>query len=288
MQALLECQQQKIHYWCYFFFGSGRHNAAIVHCYLQQVRLQLPQQPPCCSSEQPTLDTNPAPPTAPHRPLQQTPAFTTSFSPTPHLPAGPHHRLSHTSLPRTLALSTLLPTNSCSSHHCAPPPIPQPGLNITSSQVMRELERLNQRKAAGPDHTGPRMLKACAAQLCGVLSHLFNLSLHLQRVPVLWKTSCLVPVPKKGHPVALDDYRPIALTSHIVKVMERLVLAHLRPLVCPSQDPLKCAHQPHVGVDDNHLPAVGSLTPPWIDPTPQSASCSLASPAPSTPSSPGC
>ena len=111
--------------------------------------------------------------------------------------------------------------------------------NITASQVRRELERLNQRKEAGPDRISPRVLKACASQLCGVLQHLFNLSLQLQRVPVLWKTSCLVPVPKKGHPVALDDYRPIALTSHIMKVMERLVLAHLRPLVCPSEDPLQ-------------------------------------------------
>ena len=32
--------------------------------------------------------------------------------------------------------------------------------------------------------------------------------------------------------------------------MERLVLAYLGPLVCPSQDPLKFPHQPHVGVND--------------------------------------
>ena len=67
---------------------------------------------------------------------------------------------------------------------------------------------------------------------------------------LLRKTSCLVPVPKKGRPAALEDYRPVALTSHIMKVMERLVLAHLRPLVFPSQDPLQFAYQPHVGVDD--------------------------------------
>ena len=42
----------------------------------------------------------------------------------------------------------------------------------------------------------------------------------------------------------------MALTSHIMKVMERLVLAHLRLLVYPSQDPLQFAYQPHVGVDD--------------------------------------
>ncbi|TWW54783.1 hypothetical protein D4764_0220080 [Takifugu flavidus] len=129
-------------------------------------------------------------------------------------------------------------------------PIPPTGLSFTSGQVRRELERLNQRKAAGPDGISPRVLKNCPRQLCGILQHLFNQSLHLQRIPVLWKTSCLVPVPKKTHPVAPSDYRPIALTSHIMKVMERLVLSHLRPLVSPFQDPLQFAYQPKVGVDD--------------------------------------
>ncbi|TWW59307.1 hypothetical protein D4764_06G0008370 [Takifugu flavidus] len=119
-----------------------------------------------------------------------------------------------------------------------------------NSQVRRELERLNQRKAAGPDGISPRVPKNCSRQLCGILQHLFNQSLHLQRIPVLWKTSCLVPVPKKTHPVAPSDYRPIALTSHIMKVMERLVLSHIRPLVSPFQDPLQFAYQPKVGVDD--------------------------------------
>ncbi|TWW62767.1 hypothetical protein D4764_04G0014140 [Takifugu flavidus] len=129
-------------------------------------------------------------------------------------------------------------------------PIPPTGLSFTSGQVRRELERLNQRKAAGPDGISPQMLRNCSRQLCGILQHLFNQSIHLQRIPVLWKTSCLVPVPKKTHPVAPSDYRPIALTSHIMKVMERLVLSHLRPLVSPFQDPLQFAYQPKVGVDD--------------------------------------
>ncbi|TWW75415.1 hypothetical protein D4764_13G0000770 [Takifugu flavidus] len=129
-------------------------------------------------------------------------------------------------------------------------PIPPTGLSFTSSQVRRELERLIQRKAAGPDGISPRVLKNCSRQLCGILQHLFNQSLHLQRIPVLWKISCLISVPKKTHPVAPSDYRRIALTSHIMKVKERLVLTHLRPLVSPFQDPLQFAYQPKVGVDD--------------------------------------
>ncbi|GLD45495.1 uncharacterized protein AKAME5_000000700 [Lates japonicus] len=41
-----------------------------------------------------------------------------------------------------------------------------------------------------PPHSGisPRLLRACSSQLCNILTHLFNLSLKLQKTPELWKT----------------------------------------------------------------------------------------------------
>ena len=71
---------------------------------------------------------------------------------------------------------------------------------MTTGQVKRQMERLHQRKAAGPDGISPRILKTCASQLSPVLGHLYNLSLSQEKVPLLWKTSCLVPVPKKSRP----------------------------------------------------------------------------------------
>ena len=82
------------------------------------------------------------------------------------------------------------------------------------------------------------------------MGHIFNLSLRLGKVPELWKTSCLVPVPKTPHPKDFNSYRPVALTSQLMKTLERLVLGHLRPLVKPSMDPLQFAYQPGIGVDD--------------------------------------
>ncbi|KAI3375437.1 hypothetical protein L3Q82_021922 [Scortum barcoo] len=38
-----------------------------------------------------------------------------------------------------------------------------------------------------------------------------------ERIPVLWKTSCVVPVPKKATPSGLNNFRPVALTSHGMK-----------------------------------------------------------------------
>ena len=45
-------------------------------------------------------------------------------------------------------------------------------------------------------------------------------------------------------------YRPVALTSNIMKTLERLVLDQLRSMVRPHLDPLKSAYQPRIGVED--------------------------------------
>ena len=69
-------------------------------------------------------------------------------------------------------------------------------------------------------------------------------------MPVLRKTTWLVPVPKKAHPSSPFDYRKVALTLHCMKVLERLVHKILCPMVRPALDPLQFANQAKVGVDD--------------------------------------
>uniref|UniRef100_A0A8C4SNG4 Reverse transcriptase domain-containing protein n=1 Tax=Erpetoichthys calabaricus TaxID=27687 RepID=A0A8C4SNG4_ERPCA len=118
---------------------------------------------------------------------------------------------------------------------------------ITTAQVSRELRRLRASKAAGPDGVSPRLLKVCALELGGPLQRIFNLSLEQGRVLRLWKTSCITPVPKVSRPSELNDFRPVALTSHVMKTMERLLLHHLRP---QALDPLQFAYQEKVGAED--------------------------------------
>lgn len=70
-------------------------------------------------------------------------------------------------------------------------------------------------------------------------------------MPTMWKTSCLVPVPKKTHPKEHNDYRPVALTSHLMKTFERVLLRHLlKPQVRHALDPLQFAYKENVGVED--------------------------------------
>ena len=79
------------------------------------------------------------------------------------------------------------------------------------------------------------MLKACAAELGEPLQQIYNMSLHQGKMPSMWKTSCLVPVPEKPHPSQPEDFRPVALTLHVMKTLDRLLLQHLRPQVQNAQ-----------------------------------------------------
>ena len=66
-----------------------------------------------------------------------------------------------------------------------------------------------------------------------------NITLQHGRVPTLWKTICIVPVPKKNRPSELMDFRPAALTSHLMKTLEQLFLNLLRPQIQHAEDSLQ-------------------------------------------------
>ncbi len=60
-------------------------------------------------------------------------------------------------------------------------------LTLSVADVTRSFKRLNIRKAVGPDGIPGRVLKACAFQLAGVFTDIFNLSLSLSVVPACFK-----------------------------------------------------------------------------------------------------
>ncbi|KAI3367345.1 hypothetical protein L3Q82_026165, partial [Scortum barcoo] len=97
--------------------------------------------------------------------------------------------------------------------HC--PPV------ISRADVCRTLKRINTRKAPGPDGIPGRALKVCADQLADVFADIFNMSLLQSVVPTCFKETIIVPVPKKTKILSLNDYRPVALTSTIMKCFER-------------------------------------------------------------------
>lgn len=90
------------------------------------------------------------------------------------------------------------------------------------------------RKVAGPDQFPGCVLKGCAEQLAPVLNDIFNISMDWAVVPAGYKTSAIIPVPKKPTVHSLNDYRPVSLTSIIMKCFERLIKDHIVSLSSPQ------------------------------------------------------
>ena len=121
-------------------------------------------------------------------------------------------------------------------------------LFFTEFMFYKHVTVIRQEPAGGPQTQVSSW--SCADQQCRIVEHIFNISLKLGKVPLLWKTSCVVPAPKFLHPEHFSSYRPAALTSHLIKTLKQLVLVHLRSVVGPFMDQLQFAYQPGIRVDD--------------------------------------
>ncbi len=121
---------------------------------------------------------------------------------------------------------------------------------LAEDDVRRELKRVNVRKAAGPDGITGRVLRSCADQLAGLFTSIFNESLATSVVPTSFKKSVIIPVPKNSKPSCLNDYRPVALTSTVMKVFERLLKKHICSSIPATLDPLQFAYRPNRSTDD--------------------------------------
>ncbi|KAK1786701.1 hypothetical protein P4O66_017100 [Electrophorus voltai] len=122
-------------------------------------------------------------------------------------------------------------------------------VSIRQSFRCRNKDGQNER-AVGPDGICGRVLKACADQLAPVITDIFNLSLTLGIVPSSFKRSTIVPVPKKPRPSDLNDYRPVALTSVVMKCFEKLVRDFITSSLPASMDPLQFAYRHNRSTDE--------------------------------------
>lgn len=95
-------------------------------------------------------------------------------------------------------------------------------MDISPMDVRKKLKNLKLNKACGPDFFHVNVLKY-VLNLDKPLSYIFNLSLRSGHIPQDWRDANITPLFKKGSRISASNYRPVSLTSQVVKVMERLV-----------------------------------------------------------------
>ena len=94
---------------------------------------------------------------------------------------------------------------------------------FSSSLVRRAIKKLKTKTAAGPDGIPPSFFINCIEELCYPLSLLFTFCFDNGILPAAWLVSYITPIFKKGNPALANNYRPIALTAIMCKLMETIM-----------------------------------------------------------------
>ena len=94
---------------------------------------------------------------------------------------------------------------------------------ITEEEVEKKLNKLNTKKAQGPDQIPPRILKEIKREISKPLSILFNKSIESGIVPKEWKYAEVTAIFKKGNKTDPGNYRPVSLTCICCKILEQFV-----------------------------------------------------------------
>ena len=81
------------------------------------------------------------------------------------------------------------------------------------------------------------------------------MSLSQCKIPHCFKKLTIIPIPKKSTALCLNDYRPVALTSVVIKTLDRLVLQFLKSVIDPLLDQFQFVYRNNISVD--HAVALG-------------------------------
>ena len=95
------------------------------------------------------------------------------------------------------------------------------GIGFSSYDIYEFLKKVKVKKAPGPDAISGHVLKNCASVLSSPLAMLFNISYQTGELPDDWKSAYVVPIHKSDKKDDIENYRPVSLTSLVMKIFEK-------------------------------------------------------------------
>ena len=105
-------------------------------------------------------------------------------------------------------------------------------INITNEDIITAVKATKINSAAGPDSIPPIVLHKCTDSLITPLKNIFKKSLKNSDIPKSWKEAYITPIYKrKGNKTDPSMYRPVSLTSQLVKLLERIIRTYLVPFI---------------------------------------------------------
>ena len=101
-------------------------------------------------------------------------------------------------------------------------------VHFTASDIEKSIARLKSFSSPGPDGVPSILLKECSSEIAVPICLICNKSMEEGSIPDSLKDGIVTPVYKGGDKTQPKNYRPVTLTSHIVKVFERIVCDELK------------------------------------------------------------
>ena len=95
--------------------------------------------------------------------------------------------------------------------------------NITISEIILEINNLEQNKSPGHDEFTAKFLKISHEIIAPILCDIFNLSINKGEYPDMLKIAKVLPIFKNGSKTSVSNYRPISVLSCINKIFEKLL-----------------------------------------------------------------
>ena len=125
---------------------------------------------------------------------------------------------------------------------------PLTDISFSEVDVENIFKNFKEGSSAGPDGFPSTILKQCHKQLAPAFYKLFNASFNTGQIPKCFKIAKIIPIHKGGDKKLPKNYRPVALTSHLSKAMEKIVRKNLidylenNHLIDPNQHGFRRGH----------------------------------------------
>ena len=106
----------------------------------------------------------------------------------------------------------------------------EPGIQdicFSRKDIEEAINEVSPSAAAGPDRFPAILLKICRKTLSEPLFYIWRKSLDTGTIPHLLKSANIIPIHKGNTRSLPKNYRPIALTSHLIKVFEKVIRKHV-------------------------------------------------------------
>ena len=114
-------------------------------------------------------------------------------------------------------------------------------ISFTVEDIILAIDDTNAGSSCADSNIPAVVLKRCKEELSYPIKLLWQDSIEKGKVPSFYKEQTFVPIHKKGSKAVAANYRPISLTSHVVKIFERVIRKKL--VLYLEENNLLCANQ---------------------------------------------